>query len=45
MIKQEVWRLQSVWLNGALMYPGERVFTWAKAPWGWVLLSITERTE
>lgn len=41
MLKQELRSLaNSVWLNGVQMYPGLHVFTWAKAPWGWSLISI-----
>lgn len=44
MIKQEIRQLGSRWRDGSPMYPGSYVFTWAKAPWGWVLLSIAEST-
>jgi hypothetical protein len=42
MLKQEVRKLSSRYLNGVLMYPGVWLFTWVKAPWGWLLVSITE---
>lgn len=41
MIRQELRRLTSQYLDGSLMYPGEYIFTWVKADhMPWVLLSI-----
>jgi len=43
--KVETRRLQSQNIDGRQMYPGLWRFLWAKAPWGWLLVSITREDE
>lgn len=39
-IKLERRQLSSQCLDRSLMYPGVSIFTWIRAPWGWLLIDI-----
>lgn len=39
-LKVEIMKLSSARKDRTLMFPAPQLLTWARAPWGWVLIDM-----